>query len=105
MNTPPPATVVFHPRTEPVVLGAGETLLEAAQRTGLRVPHSCRGGNCGSCRMTLLAGAVDYPRRRGSLAPRRGWPPVPWKFSLVRPCRAVKCRWSRASCAVRVKWK
>jgi CDP-4-dehydro-6-deoxyglucose reductase len=62
MNTPPPATVVFHPRTEPVVLGAGETLLEAAQRSGLRVPHSCRGGNCGSCRMTLLAGEVDYPR-------------------------------------------
>ena len=62
MNTPPPATVVFHPRTEPVVLGVGETLLEAAQRTGLRVPHSCRGGNCGSCRMTLLAGEVDYPR-------------------------------------------
>jgi len=62
MNTPHPATVVFHPGTEPVVLAAGETLLEAAQRTGLRVPHSCRGGNCGSCRMTLLAGAVDYPR-------------------------------------------
>jgi len=62
MNTPPPATVVFHPRTEPVVLGTGETLLEAAQRTGLRVPHSCRGGNCGSCRMTLLSGEVDYPR-------------------------------------------
>jgi CDP-4-dehydro-6-deoxyglucose reductase len=62
MNMPPPATVVFHPRTEPVALGAGETLLEAAQRMGLRVPHSCRGGNCGSCRMTLLAGAVDYPR-------------------------------------------
>lgn len=62
MNTPPPVTVVFHPRTEPVVLAAGETLLDAAQRAGLRVPHSCRGGNCGSCRMTLRAGAVDYPR-------------------------------------------
>ena len=62
MNTPPAATVVFHPRTTPLALAPGETLLDAAQRAGLRVPHSCRGGNCGSCRMTLLAGAVDYPR-------------------------------------------
>lgn len=69
MNTPPPATVVFHPRTEPVALAAGETLLDAAQRSGLRVPHSCRGGNCGSCRMTLRSGAVDYPRFAPGIPP------------------------------------
>lgn len=68
MNTSA-ATVVFHPRTEPVALAAGETLLDAAQRAGLRVPHSCRGGNCGSCRMTLLAGTVAYPRFAPAIPP------------------------------------
>mgnify|MGYP003348772888 CR=1 FL=1 len=60
METPAP-TVVFHPRGQSLPLGPGETLLAAAQRSGLRVPHSCRGGQCGSCRMVLRAGSVDYP--------------------------------------------
>lgn len=55
------ATVTFHPREQAVPVLPGETLLGAAQRSGLRVPHSCRGGQCGSCRMVLRGGAVDYP--------------------------------------------
>jgi CDP-4-dehydro-6-deoxyglucose reductase, E3 len=27
----------------------------------LNLPHSCKGGNCGSCRARLLAGEVHYP--------------------------------------------
>jgi CDP-4-dehydro-6-deoxyglucose reductase len=40
----------------------GETVLDAALRHGLNLPHSCRGGSCLSCRARLLEGAVDYPK-------------------------------------------
>jgi CDP-4-dehydro-6-deoxyglucose reductase len=42
----------------------GETILEAALRTGLNLPHSCKGGHCASCRAQLLAGEVSYPSGR-----------------------------------------
>jgi CDP-4-dehydro-6-deoxyglucose reductase len=42
----------------------GQTLLDAALGAGLNVPHSCVGGNCGSCRARLLRGEVDYPNGR-----------------------------------------
>jgi CDP-4-dehydro-6-deoxyglucose reductase len=41
-----------------------ESVLEAALRASWRLPHSCRGGNCGSCRARLLGGEVDYPHGR-----------------------------------------
>lgn len=63
------ATVIFHPREQAVPLAPGETLLGAAQRCGLRVPHSCRGGHCGSCRMVLRSGLVDYPAFHGRYPP------------------------------------
>ncbi|SEO99019.1 CDP-4-dehydro-6-deoxyglucose reductase [Luteibacter sp. UNC138MFCol5.1] len=40
----------------------GETVLEAAQRAGIALPYSCRGGVCGSCKATLVEGACSYPR-------------------------------------------
>jgi CDP-4-dehydro-6-deoxyglucose reductase len=41
---------------------AGETVLEAAQRAGIALPYSCRGGVCGSCKATLVSGECRYPR-------------------------------------------
>jgi CDP-4-dehydro-6-deoxyglucose reductase, E3 len=41
-----------------------ETVLDAALRAGLDVPHRCLGGNCGACRARLLEGAVAYPNGR-----------------------------------------
>jgi CDP-4-dehydro-6-deoxyglucose reductase len=38
----------------------GETVLAAATRAGVRLPHSCTLGNCGSCRVRLAEGAVPY---------------------------------------------
>jgi CDP-4-dehydro-6-deoxyglucose reductase len=67
--SPSNPVVIFHPQTTTVALAPGETLLGAAQRIGLRVPHSCRGGQCGSCRMVLREGAVDYPRFGSALPP------------------------------------
>jgi CDP-4-dehydro-6-deoxyglucose reductase len=39
----------------------GESVLDAALRASLNLPHSCKGGNCGSCRARLLEGEIHYP--------------------------------------------
>jgi ferredoxin len=38
----------------------GETLLAAALRAGVVLPYGCKDGACGSCKATLVAGAVDH---------------------------------------------
>ena len=38
-----------------------QSLLEAALGASLNLPHSCKGGNCGSCRARLLQGEIHYP--------------------------------------------
>lgn len=42
-----------------------ETLLHAAHRAGLNPPSMCSEGMCGTCRLTLLAGAVDMQHQGG----------------------------------------
>jgi CDP-4-dehydro-6-deoxyglucose reductase, E3 len=39
-------------------------VLEAALDAGLNLPHGCKGGNCGACRVRLLQGEVTYPNGR-----------------------------------------
>lgn len=39
-----------------VSVAAGESVLAAALRAGLNLPHSCKSGHCGSCRARLLSG-------------------------------------------------
>jgi CDP-4-dehydro-6-deoxyglucose reductase len=41
-----------------------QPLLDAALGAGLNLPHSCKGGNCGSCRARLLEGEIHYPNGR-----------------------------------------
>lgn len=43
----------------------GTTVLEAASRAGLRLPSSCREGVCGTCKTTMLSGAVDMHHAGG----------------------------------------
>ena len=38
-----------------------QSLLDAALGASLNLPHSCKGGNCGSCRARLLKGEIHYP--------------------------------------------
>ncbi len=42
----------------------GETVLAAALRAGLNLPHSCKGGHCASCCVRVLSGDFDYPGGR-----------------------------------------
>lgn len=39
----------------------GETVLAAGLRQGLALPFGCQSGGCGSCRVHMLAGEVEYP--------------------------------------------
>ena len=41
-----------------LVCGRNEPLLTAMLRLGLKAPHSCRMGECGTCMCTLLEGRV-----------------------------------------------
>jgi ferredoxin-NADP reductase/DMSO/TMAO reductase YedYZ heme-binding membrane subunit len=45
-------------RTE-VAVNPGETVLDAALRSGLDLPYSCRDGVCGTCRAKLACGQVN----------------------------------------------
>lgn len=42
------------------VAGADESLLEAAGRADVKLPHECTFGGCGTCRIKLESGTVRY---------------------------------------------
>ena len=39
-------------------------MLSAALRQHLNLPHSCKGGSCGTCRVRVLRGEFEYPHGR-----------------------------------------
>jgi CDP-4-dehydro-6-deoxyglucose reductase len=41
-----------------------EPVLTAALRQHLNLPHSCKGGSCGTCRVRVLSGRIAYPHGR-----------------------------------------
>lgn len=43
---------------------ADEPVLSAALREHLNLPHSCKGGTCGTCRVRLVSGRIAYPHGR-----------------------------------------
>jgi CDP-4-dehydro-6-deoxyglucose reductase len=58
------ARVTLLPSQQVLAVEDGETILDAALRAGLNLPHSCKGGHCGSCRAKLVDGRVTYPAGR-----------------------------------------
>ena len=52
--------VELRPGGQVIDAEASETLLDAALRNGVAVPHGCREGECGSCRTRILGGRVDH---------------------------------------------
>ena len=48
-----------------------ETVLAAALRAGLNLPHSCKGGHCASCRARILVGRDRLSRRAAARHHRR----------------------------------
>lgn len=56
--------VTLAPSGEQFEVEREESVLEAAFRAGLNLPHSCKAGRCGTCRARVLRGSIRYPRGR-----------------------------------------
>jgi 3-ketosteroid 9alpha-monooxygenase subunit B len=57
-GVPEEITIVLDGRTHAVPYRAGERVLEAARRAGLRPPFSCESGSCATCMAHLDGGSV-----------------------------------------------
>ena len=53
-------TVEIEPTGDAIEVKSGQTILDAALRQGVYLPHACSHGLCGTCKVTILEGAVDY---------------------------------------------
>lgn len=53
--------ITLHPSGETFTVTADEFILDAAIRNNLNLPHSCRGGSCGSCKSKIVEGEFEYP--------------------------------------------
>jgi CDP-4-dehydro-6-deoxyglucose reductase, E3 len=60
----PYSRITLLPSQQVIVVEEGETILDAALRAGLNLPHSCKGGHCSSCRARVREGSIVYPRGR-----------------------------------------
>jgi CDP-4-dehydro-6-deoxyglucose reductase len=60
----PYSRITLFPSQQVIFVEEGETILDAALRAGLNLPHSCKGGHCSSCRARLREGRILYPRGR-----------------------------------------
>ena len=60
----PYSRITLLPSQQVIFVEEGETILDAALRAGLNLPHSCKGGHCSSCRARIREGNIVYPRGR-----------------------------------------
>jgi len=52
------------PSGEQFEVVSDESVLDAALRAGINLPHSCKAGRCGSCRARIASGRIRYPHGR-----------------------------------------
>jgi phenol/toluene 2-monooxygenase (NADH) P5/A5 len=52
-------TIKLLPAERSFTCGENETILNAAFRVGIQLPHGCRQGGCGSCKARIVEGEVD----------------------------------------------
>ena len=82
--------VTILPSGEEFQADATSAVLESALAAGLNLPHSCRSGNCGSCRARILSGTFHYPNGRPL-----GISDAAEARIKRLPCRIERCeRWS-----------
>lgn len=55
-------TVRLEPTGSTFTVGPGESILEAAERQGVRFKYGCRHGNCSACKYEVIDGDVDLGR-------------------------------------------
>jgi len=49
-----------------ITCGENETLLDAANRQGVKIPYGCKGGGCGMCKVKIEEG--EYFSKKMSMA-------------------------------------
>ncbi len=54
--------LTLRPQNRVFDLVPGRPVLDTALAAHVNLPHSCKGGNCGSCRARLVSGEIHYPR-------------------------------------------
>ncbi|KVD87244.1 hybrid-cluster NAD(P)-dependent oxidoreductase [Burkholderia sp. ABCPW 14] len=58
-------TVAFAKSNREIACGADQHVLDAARRSGVRLPASCTQGMCGTCKVKLVSGEVDMKHNGG----------------------------------------
>ncbi len=53
-------SVRIQPSGREFIVEPGETVLDAALRQDIALPHGCKDGACGSCKGRILSGTIDY---------------------------------------------
>lgn len=53
------AKVTLQPSAKEFYVEQGETVLEAALRSGVSIPYNCNNGTCGDCRARLVSGELS----------------------------------------------
>ena len=64
-------TVVFLHSEKICQVSSGSTLLELAERNGVRIPFGCRQGQCGTCATRVLSGTVQMDVEAGLTAEQK----------------------------------
>jgi CDP-4-dehydro-6-deoxyglucose reductase len=59
-TVPPVARITLARSGKCFAVERDETILEAALRNEIWLPHACRSGSCGTCRAIIVAGTVNY---------------------------------------------
>lgn len=68
-DEPESFTVQFTRSDRTVECSSDSTVLQAALAAGIRIPSSCGGGMCGTCKSTLIRGSVDM-HHDGGIRPK-----------------------------------
>ena len=77
--------LIVLPQTWSCQIPAGQSILEAALKAGIRLPNSCRNGVCRACMCKLLEGKIQY---------RIEWPGLSAEEKAeawILPCVAQAC--------------
>lgn len=53
-------TLTIEPLGQELEVDDGQTILDAALRAGIYIPHACGHGLCATCKIDVLEGEVDY---------------------------------------------
>ncbi|MBE9610073.1 CDP-6-deoxy-delta-3,4-glucoseen reductase [Chitinilyticum piscinae] len=97
--------LTIEPSGQQIEVRDGETLLDAALRSGFNMPYGCKNGACGACKGKLLSGEVQHDSHSDSALSKfeaeHGWA----LFCCAHPETdvAIECREIAATKDIQIK--